>query len=59
MSVIKKVCFTFRNEKCLINVNIFISPYNSISKMYDFLSFFFKFIGVKLCILFYNFHEFK
>ena len=54
-----KVCFTISNEKCLITVNIFISPYNFMSKMYDFLSFFSKLIGVKLCILFYSFHEFK
>ena len=37
-----KVCFTISNEKCLITVNIFISPYNFMSKMYDFLSFFFQ-----------------
>ena len=45
ISVIKKVCFTFRDEKCLITVNIFISPYNFISKMYDFLSFFPSLLG--------------
>lgn len=40
--LLMKVCFTISNEKCPITVNIFVSPYNFISKMYDFLSFFFQ-----------------